>query len=157
MLRICTSMASMLLNPSQPTDFQSTGQSRSHFFLDLLSLPGFWDTKLTWFSSPLTGYSFSVSFAGSSSSLQPLNGRASRGPLGLFSFVPTPSLIVLSSLLVLHLPYVLTTSLELQTTIFQWLPDISVWIPGRHLKREMSLNVYLLLQTCSIFILSQRS
>lgn len=123
MLRICPSLASMLVNPKhQFTDFHSNGQSRLCLLLGELSLPGFWDPKLTWVSSFLTSYTFSVSFAGSSSSLQPLSIRGPRDPLSPFSFVFT-SFLTLSSLLALHFPYNLATSLDPQTMIFQYLPD----------------------------------
>ena len=87
-----------------------------------LSLPGSWDPKLTWVSCLLTGYSFSVSFAGSSLSLQPLSIRGPRDPLSPFSFLFT-SFLTLSSFLALHFPYNLATSLDLQAMIFQCLPD----------------------------------
>ena len=98
MLRICPSLASMLVNPKhQFTDFHSNGQSRLCLHLGELSLPGFWDPKLTWVSSFLTSYTFSVSFAGSSSSLQPLSIRGPRDPLSPFSFVFTSFLTLKNS------------------------------------------------------------
>ena len=69
-------MVSILLNPSQSTDLDGIGQSHPHFFLEVLSLPGFWDIKLAWSSAHLTGYPFPGSFAWSSTFLQPLNVRA---------------------------------------------------------------------------------
>ena len=46
-----------------------------------MSLPSFWDTTFTWFSSHAIGSSFSVSLGGPSSSARLFNKESGRGPL----------------------------------------------------------------------------
>ena len=65
--------------------------------------------------------------------------------------------MIMSPLLALNFPYMLTASLELHSVIFQCLPDISTWISSRYFSSKKYLQMLLLLQTCSIFSLSHLS